>query len=172
MWIDSPENTPCWLVQRMKFNFTPSPDATGFHPAFEFDYMGSAEFEFGAIPNTARMLQARVKDLNVSLHYYGEHSVWVLGTDVGRAHAIKLFDDQMSDCKWRLKESTRIKDSYLTNTRWPSNFDCWMGVVQKASYDSLREWHLFGLFKTYEAAQAFLTIVTNYPPPPPPKESK
>ena len=170
MWMDTPENTPCWLVQRMKFCSAPPVGESKFVPSFDFDYMGAAEFEFGAIQNTARMLQARVKDIKVQKYNYGSHAVWVLGTSKGRDHAIKLFDDQMSDCKWRLKESTRIKGSYTGTSRWDTEIDCWMGVVQKASYDSLREWHLFGLFKSEAAAQAFRTIVTNYPQPP--KEDK
>lgn len=45
-----------YLVQRMTRR--DNPHATGFDAAFDLDYMGSAEFEFGAIPTSLQRMRA------------------------------------------------------------------------------------------------------------------
>lgn len=45
-----------YLIQRGKFKSTPLQDISGVDSLFEFDYMGSAEFEFGALPKSLRII--------------------------------------------------------------------------------------------------------------------
>lgn len=47
-----------WLIQRATINSPLSPPNTRLSNAVRFDYMGSAEFEFGTLPASLRRIQA------------------------------------------------------------------------------------------------------------------
>lgn len=55
-------NSPFWLVQRLKLRTPPNSDL-GFDGFFRFDYMGRAEFEYGAAHTS--LLSMRAKQLEV-----------------------------------------------------------------------------------------------------------
>jgi hypothetical protein len=50
-----------WLIQRGKFKTTALNAITGIDSIIQWDYMGSAEFEFGALPESLKRI---VKDCN------------------------------------------------------------------------------------------------------------
>ena len=61
-----------WLIQRGKMNQEGGPALTGREGVVRLDYMGSAEFEFGAIPNSYRKImhdfdQYQVTDTKVNV---------------------------------------------------------------------------------------------------------
>ncbi len=45
-----------YLVQRCRFKDTPNDKITGWDSLFNNDYMGSSEFEFGALPKSLKQL--------------------------------------------------------------------------------------------------------------------
>lgn len=45
-----------YLIQRARFKGVPLQDIVGMDSLFHFDYMGSAEFEFGALPKSLRTI--------------------------------------------------------------------------------------------------------------------
>ncbi len=45
-----------WLIQRGKFKGIKKKDIVGIDSLVRFDYMGSAEFEFGALPRSLRRM--------------------------------------------------------------------------------------------------------------------
>lgn len=53
------EITP-YLVQRAKFN--DRTDKRGIDNILQFDYMGSAEFEFGALPKSLENIRKKIND--------------------------------------------------------------------------------------------------------------
>ena len=59
-------NTP-WLIQRAKINKPLAPPATKLSDAVRFDYMGSAEFEFGALPESLRRIEKRFESSTICL---------------------------------------------------------------------------------------------------------
>lgn len=52
-----------YLVQRGKINTPLAPESCCFSEAVQLDYMGSAEFEFGAVARSTRALQAGVDNI-------------------------------------------------------------------------------------------------------------
>lgn len=50
-----------YLIQRCELKKTPGP-ITGFDSIFRCDYMGSSEFEFGALPKSLRRITANLSD--------------------------------------------------------------------------------------------------------------
>lgn len=50
-----------YCIQRAKFDNSHKPDKKGIDKLLQFDYMGSAEFEFGALPASLKRVR---KDLN------------------------------------------------------------------------------------------------------------
>lgn len=96
---------------------------SGVDAFFSFDYMGSAEFEFGA------MAQA-LKDMRVvsdklcepkRIKINGEHTCWYVGLEEQYEEAKEFFVDQLgkeyNDRKWRLKERSEISLAYKTEER-------------------------------------------------------
>lgn len=51
-----------WLIQRAKFLPKQNPDKKGIDRILSFDYMGSAEFEFGALPASLKRIRDKLED--------------------------------------------------------------------------------------------------------------
>lgn len=49
-----------YLIQRAKFNY--DPHGNGIDSILDFDYMGSAEFEFGALPQSLKRIRNKISD--------------------------------------------------------------------------------------------------------------
>ena len=100
-----------YLVQRGEIK---RPLGTGrFSEVVDLDYMGSAEFEFGALPKSLRALQARVGDIKLTVDNRitdNERSLRVLHTfnEVEFEEYFK-FVLRMRGNDLRLKESTRFE---------------------------------------------------------------
>jgi hypothetical protein len=54
-----------WLVQRAKFRNIPVEHIDGVNSLFDFDYMGSAEFEFGALPKSLHAIVDNVSEYHM-----------------------------------------------------------------------------------------------------------
>lgn len=63
-----------YLVQRAKFKKT---EKAGIDGILKFDYMGSAEYEFGALPKSLRRIRANIEDYDLFLGYLGGKKVSV-----------------------------------------------------------------------------------------------
>lgn len=147
-WTPTPANTPVYLVQRLNAPM-------GGQRPFDYDYMGSAEFEWGAIPHTFKLLGDLLPQLTITKYQCGEHACWIVATKEAKEHAYALFCDQLTESKWRLKERTAIKGAYDPNDKWGRGYVGWMGVVEKHNRDH-HPWHLFAIFKTEQGAKGFL----------------
>jgi hypothetical protein len=51
-----------YYIQRGKFRDKPDKERKGVDSILQFDYMGSAEFEFGALPKSLKELRNGIKD--------------------------------------------------------------------------------------------------------------
>lgn len=54
-----------YLVQRILKKDYSAPGKKGVDALFSFDYMGSAEFEFGALPQALKRMREHAKDLKI-----------------------------------------------------------------------------------------------------------
>jgi len=98
----------------------------GIDACFEFDYMGSAEFEFGALPKSvARMREYRNPPAEVMIEAHGKKAFFV-GPVAGLGSAEAVLEDQLGPQKLRFKEITWIKESYAPpNERCPRFIGWW-----------------------------------------------
>jgi hypothetical protein len=142
----TPQSSPVWLVQRL----THDPQRKELRP----DYMGSAEFEFGTLRHTFGLLAQA--SLTTSTYWWGRFQFWIVGTSRGTSHAHDLINDQFSTRKWRLKERTYLPEIYLEQSDYHARINAWMGCVEKHyRQDQDRDWCLFGIFTSEQAAQDF-----------------
>jgi len=166
-----------WLIQRIKTKqrvvtnrdleqpFSPSID---FH--FEMDYMGSSEFEWGALPQALkRMRAATMIDAPKRIKIAGKYVCWFVGPEDEYNIAKALFIDQLgvSDKPIsRLKEISYIRHNFvedepkasLNGKPLPTNFAKSLG-----SYNWYDGWwavdKTFVLLKTKADAETWLRCV-------------
>ena len=157
------------LIQRMIFG----------GKSFATDYMGAAEFEFGALPHTFNIW----KNLNEEKKIVGpllfesekkfyqtanmvdpnEKKCWIVGTEAGIENAKAIFSIEIEGQNYSsLKEPTYIFKSYKGTNKYVNS---WVGVLYSncragrcncdINYARLQE-NIFGIFRTKEAAEMFM----------------
>lgn len=105
-----------YLIQRAEIK-RPLVEATErFSNAAVLDYMGSAEFEFGALPSSLRQLQANVDRISLTVEPRikdGERSLRVLHTFTPEEYEeyVGYLMELRAD-KRRTKETTRFAEGY------------------------------------------------------------
>lgn len=102
-----------WLIQRAKIRGPVSP-AERLSDAVQMDYMGSSEFEFGALPKSLRRLQQRQQELSVrevSTIQLDGKQLYVLSHFTGEQFVeyVELLS-QLKENKLHLKERTEFSD--------------------------------------------------------------
>ena len=111
----SEEQRAPWLIQRLFWR--PDPSEKGIDAFFSFDYMGSAEFEFGTLFRTLSLMRAqeaeylpepkRIKDVNGRI-------AWFIGSETMLELARRVFLDQSyaANQSMDFKESTAMLHAY------------------------------------------------------------
>jgi len=102
-----------FLVQRIMLRISCVGQRTGVDSFFAMDYMGSSEFEFGALPASLRamreMPRPEIHRIKVS-----EHIAWFVGPTEIKDDVTGFFRDQLdSQPKLYLRERSRIHDAYV-----------------------------------------------------------
>lgn len=101
-----------YLIQRCKKRNGKIEDS-GFDARFDIDYMGSSEFEWGALPASLKVFTRNVDDLQFfqikGVKNYKGKGLWALCFPEVFAAYEEYFKDLIED-KTRLKEATRLKD--------------------------------------------------------------
>jgi len=148
------------LIQRINYQPTPG-SGKGIDAHFKWDYMGSAEFEFGALGKALKLMRT-AKDktwvVQTIRSIVWDQEAFYVGELDGRAMAEAILTDGLnpfSRRKLRFKESTMIEESYEIE---PSNkgsrvFDGWWAI------DATPEWVPFAFFKKPEHATVFLNAI-------------
>lgn len=67
-----------YLIQRCKLKDYDRDKVTGIDSILSFDYMGSSEFEWGALPKALRELCRVADNLHVSEVSFGKKSLWLI----------------------------------------------------------------------------------------------
>ena len=106
-----------WLIQRCTIK--PTKDITGVDSLFEYDYMGSAEFEFGALSDSLKRICANIakyKTIKTKHKARDGRSLIVLLNEVIPTNNAQVlaFLNAEAETPQRLKERTRLKDRLET----------------------------------------------------------
>jgi hypothetical protein len=127
-----------YLVQRIIKKSYPS-DGKGVDSKFSFDYMGSAEFEFGTLPaNLKIMRKTPAKNIIISSLTFQDKVAWFVGKQEDLNEAQNLFADQLASRNWSLKECTFIHDQYYNEQSY-RKIDGWWGLKNNTGYAFFKE---------------------------------
>lgn len=144
------------LVQRLtahnpmvlKYRLEDTSKAPSIGTYFAFDYMGSAEFEFGAIPEAKRSLIVALEDArwpDSTPITVGNHTAWYVGPVSGLSRATYWFKTELDHSYTGMKERSGLRSSYLNPTdRY--QYDGWFCLDTPE----------FGLFRTKKLANDFV----------------
>lgn len=121
-----------YLIQRAEISAPLAARDKRFSEAVELDYMGSAEFEFGALPKSLRALQQRINSISITVEPRitgeGGESLRVLHTftpDEYEEYVVHLLS--LREGKLRTKESTWFDAGH--STRFKSlRCDLWWDI--------------------------------------------
>lgn len=107
-----------FFVQRINRRKSANETSKGVDRHFLFDYMGSAEFEFGGLLQEAlrRMREGldRLQILQTPTPAEGVKRLWFLGEPEYLPQAVALLEDQLGRQKAHLKERTHMRESLIT----------------------------------------------------------
>lgn len=148
-----------YLVQRLRHH-----EARGVENNiarfFDFDYMGSSEFEFGSIPRAKKALNAAMP---VPVHpepvkiTEGAHTAWYVGPDAHLKLARAWFREELAADHTGMKERSNLRESYTAPTNWsPNGWFCVDGGWKEGRA-------VWGLFTTKEFAQDFIKGLRGLP---------
>ena len=140
-----------YLVQRVIVRDTRNESNKGLDQFFSFDYMGSAEFEFGTLPAAVKRQRASKDQIKEPRKIkIGERVCWYLGTENDYEAAKAFFVDQLTECKVYLKERTDIQRAYNVVPSFSvSDVSAWLVVDEKHPTPWV-------LFKKKDAAKQWL----------------
>lgn len=136
-----------FLVQRILARKQPT-GASGVDKFFSFDYMGSAEFEWGALPRAIKQMRKHQAETafgirRIDLVGAPKPWVWFVGAPQDVEQAVAWVTDQArSDRKIRMKEASYFADALATPSLadiqgWWSLNDKWCVFLKK---DDARNW--------------------------------
>ena len=99
-----------YLIQRMRIT-----DATGsFDDTLNLDYMGSAEFEFGALPASLKRITKKCNNLKVNsfkkIKKYNGQSLCIVATELDAKEYFEQYIKDLVNNNIKLKEVSRLKD--------------------------------------------------------------
>jgi len=139
-----------YLIQRA--NFADRDFEKGIDSIMKFDYMGSAEFEFGTLPDTLQeirdniesftYLEAKVKDKEITVFCHEDHEPQVI------QHLIDI-----SDSKFRTKEWHAFDDYVNDDGYFKDRVDIWWDLDNNIMF-----WK-----KSPEFEEKFKSIIENKP---------
>ena len=130
---DTPEIKP-YLIQRATFNTTK--DKQGIDSILNFDYMGSAEFEFGALPKSLTVIRkdkknynifdVKVKDKVISVFCPNKYSVQQITNYLNTLDSNDIHLKERSDFNTYTSPS---KWDNETHQRYPHSTDFWWDIT-------------------------------------------
>lgn len=127
-----------YLVQRV-IPLEEKRDGKAVDQYFSFDYMGSAEFEFGALGDALKYMRAVKKEdwKPEKLKSEKGEVCWYVGPEELKFHAKEFFEKELNRAHLsnplRLKERTQIEDAY-GRTEWDSRAKAWWSIVPKQPF--------------------------------------
>jgi len=127
-----------YLVQRINFRDIPLENKKGIDKYFKFDYMGSSEYEWGALPEALKKAREVPANKWKIKKIEGKNKiVWYVGTEESLTCAEAFFADQIGAAACLLKERTGIASSLGLDKSAYSGYDGWWAI------DAKPPWALF-----------------------------
>lgn len=124
-----------YLVQRVNRRDRVREDMKGINRHFTFDYMGSAEFEYGRLGEATRRMREHLVDLQILKLEHGHSeakALWFLGDPRYLVQATDFVKDQLGPMKHRLQDVSRIRQSLVEPTttlrRLATKHDAWWAL--------------------------------------------
>lgn len=147
-----------YLIQHLFHRETPS-DKRGIDAHFGMGYMGSSEFEWGALPASLKRMRQLPVEL-VRLTSEGR-SWWFVGARDKADAAQRLLADQLGPCKWHMKELTRLKDTFALLERDVTPPHHHRALV--AGWWAIEDGFDFVIFHSKEHAETWLSCLVGAP---------
>lgn len=139
-----------WLIQRGKFE--DMEHKSGIDSILSFDYMGSSEFEWGALPKSLGNIRSELNEYTYLDVPMQDKVITVFCKDSQKSD-IKLYLTELAKNKMRLKEFSAF-DSYIKNDGYfKDRFDFWWDIE-----NDLMFWKKNNEFET-----KFKTIIVTKP---------
>ena len=139
-----------WLIQRGKFENREYKN--GIDSILSFDYMGSSEFEFGALPKSLGNIRNKLNEYTYLDIPMQDKVITVFCKDSQKCE-VKQYLTELSENKMRLKEFSAF-DSYIKNSGFfKDKFDFWWDIE-----NNLMFWK-----KNSEFENKFKTIISTKP---------
>jgi hypothetical protein len=139
-----------WLIQRGKFENREY--KSGIDSILSFDYMGSSEFEWGALPKSLGNIRGELNEYTY-LDVPMKNKVITVFCKDSQKSDIKLYLTELAENKMRLKEFSAF-DSYIKDDEYfKDRFDFWWDIE-----NDLMFWK-----KNSEFESKFKTIIATKP---------
>jgi hypothetical protein len=138
-----------YLIQRAKFENRYY--EKGIDSILYFDYMGSSEFECGALPESLSKIRYSINDY-VYLDVPIKGKVITVFCKDNQKSEVKKYLTELSENKWYLKEYSDF-DNYINSKFMRSRTDFWWDISN----------HLMFWRKNNEFESNFKTIITKKP---------
>ena len=116
-----------YLIQRAKFET--DTDRIGLDSILAFDYMGSAEFEFGALPKSLKRIRDKISDYTYFQYSFYNHPSKVVTVFCKKTQELiipEILEDLFKD-KYRLKEHCDLYN-FVTPTTSYRTSDFWWDI--------------------------------------------
>lgn len=114
-----------WLIQRGKFEN--KEQKSGIDSILSFDYMGSSEFEWGALPESLGNIRSELNEYIYLDVLIQDKTITVFCKD-SQKNDIKTYLTELAEKKMRLKNFSAF-DSYIKNDGYFKNkFDFWWDI--------------------------------------------
>jgi len=102
-----------YLIQRAKFN--DNSGKTGIDKILSFDYMGSAEFEFGSLPESLKRIRENINQYMYSLYFINDKAITIF---CKKSEVLEILNtlEKLAKREIRLKEWIDFSD-WLNNEK-------------------------------------------------------
>lgn len=116
-----------YLIQRAKFKYDPY--RNGIDSILDFDYMGSAEFEFGALPQSLKRIRKNISDYCISSFEIKNKKVCFFYSNKLIKNIKELIEiiDGLIDNKFYLKEYCDF-GNWIHSKEETKNSDLWWDI--------------------------------------------
>lgn len=115
-----------WLIQRCIFKSTKDRDLTGIDALLTYDYMGSAEFEFGALGDSLKAVCGKLDEyqhFSTKLHARNGKALDFFCLPEQHNDVLKFLQDEVKE-RHRLKERMKLQDAMTGDVET----NCWWDV--------------------------------------------
>lgn len=149
------------LVQRMTLRDRENTSGKGVDRFFSMDYMGAAEFEWGALPGSLKRMRESVRP-SIRRIKHAQNIVWYVGPDTWFEPAEMFFQDQLKtrqNRKIRCQEPSRIYETFIGDDWAPVN-QMYGSPPKKATFSGW--WDLgndWAFFTKKDTAQTWIKAV-------------